>query len=66
MERIAEEGFNLNISRYIRTAVTEKEIVLENTHADLVQIEKDIQMATLKHNEFLKKLGKRLLPTAER
>ena len=66
MERIAEEGFNLNISRYIRTAVTEKEIVLENTHADLVQIEKDIQMATQKHNEFLKKLGKRLLPTAER
>ncbi len=65
MERIAEEGFNLNISRYISTAVTEEEIVLEDTHADLVRIEEDIQKATLKHNEFLKELGKHLLPTAE-
>ena len=36
------------------------------THADMVRIEDDIQKATLKHNEFLKELGKRLLPTAER
>lgn len=64
MERIAEEGYNLNISRYISTAITEEEIVLEDTHADLVQIEADIQKATLKHNEFLKELGKPLLPTA--
>ena len=42
MERVAEEGFNLNISRYISTAVTEEEIVLEDTHADLIRIEEDI------------------------
>ncbi len=35
------------------------------THADLVRIEADIQKATLKHNEFLKELGKPLLPSAE-
>ena len=62
MERIAEEGFSLNISRYISTAVTEEEIVLEDTHAELVRIEADIRKATLKHNEFLKELGKPLLP----
>ena len=65
MERIAEEAYNLNISRYISTAVAEDEIVLEDTHADLVRIEEDIQKATRKHNEFLKELGQRLLPTAE-
>ena len=35
------------------------------THADLVRIEGDIQKATRKHNEFLKKLGLPLLPSAE-
>ncbi len=34
-------------------------------HADLVRIEADIQKATRKHNEFLKELGKRLLPMAD-
>ncbi len=43
MERITEEGYNLNISRYISTATAEKEIVLKDTHADLVRIEKDIE-----------------------
>ena len=62
MERIAEEGYNLNISRYISTAISEEEIVLEDTHADLVRIEEAIRKATLKHNEFLKELGKFLLP----
>ncbi len=62
MERIAEEGFNLNISRYISTAVAEKEIVLKDTHADLLRIEKDIQAATDKHNAFLKELGLPPLP----
>lgn len=33
MERIAEEGFNLNISRYISTAVGEKEIELAETRS---------------------------------
>ncbi|MHB1332175.1 MAG: type I restriction-modification system subunit M [Sulfuriferula sp.] len=65
MERIAEEGYNLNISRYISTAVGEVEISLEATHASLVEIENSIRIATAKHNEFLKELGKPLLPSAD-
>jgi type I restriction enzyme M protein len=65
MERIAEEGYNLNISRYISTAVQETEINLEETHANLVQIEQKIQAATRKHNEFLKQLGLAPLPTGK-
>jgi type I restriction enzyme M protein len=63
MQRIAEEGYNLNISRYITTDVCEQEIVLEDTHADLVRIEQTIRKATLKYNEFLKELGKPVLPS---
>ncbi len=62
MNRIEEEGFNLNISRYISTAISEEEIELEATNEKLVEIEKTIQLATMKHNEFLKELGKPLLP----
>lgn len=62
MAEIEKEGYNLNISRYISTAVSETEIVLEDTHKNLVQIEQKIQDATRKHNEFLKKLGLSLLP----
>ncbi|HAN54921.1 MAG TPA: hypothetical protein DCQ77_01380 [Betaproteobacteria bacterium] len=65
MERIAEEGYNLNISRYISTAVGEEEIDLAATHASLVEIENAIQIATAKHNEFLKELEKPLLPSAD-
>ncbi|MDP2029520.1 MAG: type I restriction-modification system subunit M [Thiobacillus sp.] len=65
MERIAEEGYNLNISRYISTAVGEEEIDLAATHASLVEIENAIQIATAKHNEFLKELDKPLLPSAD-
>jgi len=62
MERIAEEGYNLNISRYISTAVGEAEIDLGATHQQLVDIEAVIQAATKKHNKFLKELGLSLLP----
>ncbi|MEO5712623.1 MAG: type I restriction-modification system subunit M [Luteolibacter sp.] len=65
MERIAEEGHNLNISRYISTAVADQEIVLADTHVNLVRIEKDIQNATKKHNEFLKELGLAPLPSGD-
>jgi len=62
MERIAEEGYNLNISRYISTATAEEEIELGATNEKLVEIEAAIQTATAKHNEFLKELGQPLLP----
>jgi type I restriction enzyme M protein len=65
MAEIEKNDFNLNISRYISTAVGEEEIDLMATHASLVEIEKAIHIATAKHNEFLKELGQPLLPTAD-
>ncbi|WP_424989772.1 type I restriction-modification system subunit M [Fluviibacterium sp. S390] len=62
MERIAEEGYNLNISRYISTAVEEEEIALDDTQVQLVDIEKQVREATSRHNGFLKELGLSLLP----
>ncbi len=62
MERIAEEGYNLNISRYISTAVGEEEVDLAATHEELVSIEKNILEATIRHNEFLELLGLPSLP----
>jgi type I restriction enzyme M protein len=65
MERIEEEGYNLNISRYISTATAESEIDLAATHAKLVTIENTIQKATIKHNEFLVELGLPPLPSPD-
>lgn len=66
MDRIAEEGFNLNISRYISTAVGEDEIDLSATQGELVQIEKQIRDATSRHNAYLKELGLSLLPGGDK
>ena len=57
MAEIEKNDFNLNISRYISTALGEAEIDLAATHADLLQIENDIAKAKQKHNGFLKELG---------
>ena len=65
MERIAEEGFNLNISRYISTAVAEAEIDLDAKQQELVAIEDKIREATSKHNSFLRELGLPVLPGSE-
>lgn len=62
MERIAEEGYNLNISRYISTAMDEAEIDLKAAHGELAEIEKAIAAAKQKHNGFLKELGLSQLP----
>jgi len=62
MAEIEKNDFNLNISRYISTAVGEDEIDLAAVHAELTEIESTIQAATDKHNEFLKDLGLPLLP----
>ena len=62
MAEIEKNDFNLNISRYISTAVGEAEIDLEATHRELMEIEKTIAVAKDKHNAFLKELGLKLLP----
>ncbi|MFM2176370.1 MAG: type restriction enzyme subunit [Verrucomicrobiota bacterium] len=64
MAEIEKNDFNLNISRYISTAVGEEEIDLEATNQTLVDIEKDIAKALNTHNEFLKQLGLPQLPAA--
>lgn len=62
MKEIEENGFNLNISRYISTALPEVEISLEDVNKELVDLEKKIMASTNKHNEFLKELGLPILP----
>ena len=62
MKEIEKNDFNLNISRYISTAIEESEIDLRETHAELVALEKKIKNATAKHNKFLKELGLPPLP----
>ena len=62
MAEIEKNDFNLNISRYISTAVGEEELDLAATHDALTTIESTIRTATAKHNEFLEQLGLPLLP----
>ena len=62
MSEIEKNDFNLNISRYISTAVGEAEIVLDDTHKELMEIEKAIAAAKDKHNAFLKELDLKPLP----
>lgn len=57
-----DNDYNLNISRYVSTALEEAEIDLAATHAELVRIEGEIRTVTAKHNEFLKELGLPPLP----
>jgi type I restriction enzyme M protein len=65
MDRIAAEGYNLNISRYISTALQEVEIDLAETHNKLVDVEKMISRARAKHNQFLEELRLPPLPSSQ-
>lgn len=62
MQEIAENDYNLNISRYVSSAEAEEEINLAAVHSELVDIEQRLQEATAKHNGFLKELGLAPLP----
>jgi type I restriction enzyme M protein len=62
MVEIEKNDFNLNISRYISTAVSEAEIDLDATNKELEAIEKAISAAKEKHNGFMKELGLKPLP----
>lgn len=65
VEEITANGFSLNITRYISTAVQEEEIDLQAVNRELVNIEKSISEATKKHNEFLSELGLPLIPCGD-
>ncbi len=65
MDEIEANDFNLNISRYVSTAREEVAIDLSATHEALIEIEKQIDESTAKHNAFLRELGLSPLPTAD-
>lgn len=62
MEEIEKNDFNLNISRYVSTAVAEAKIDLATEHQKLVDIENEINAALKKHNSFLEELSLPKLP----
>jgi len=62
MDIIAANDYNLNISRYVSTAMPEPEIDLAATHDELLATETAIQTATQKHNKYLQELGLPTLP----
>jgi type I restriction enzyme M protein len=62
MEEIVANEYNLNVSRYVSTAVAEREVNLHVVSAELVSVEQRVRAATEKHNAFLKELGLPLLP----
>jgi len=64
MGEISQNDFNLNISRYVSTAIAEEEVKLADVHRRMIKIEKDIKKARDKHNDFLKELGLPPLPGA--
>ena len=57
IQEIEKNDFNLNISRYVSTAIDEEIIDLEEVHKKLVDIEKKAKDAADRHNGFLKELG---------
>tara|TARA_R110002020_G_scaffold51034_8_gene144595 strand:+ start:2763 stop:4475 length:1713 start_codon:yes stop_codon:yes gene_type:complete len=57
MEEIEQNGYNLNISRYVSTSQEEELIDLRAVHAKLSQLDKKIEAAQKAHNEFLRELG---------
>jgi type I restriction enzyme M protein len=57
MEEIEKNDYNLNISRYVSTAIPEPEIDLDAVHNKLAEIEKRIAKAAEIHNRYLKELN---------
>lgn len=57
LSEIKENDFNLNITRYVNLSKEEEPIDLLEVNKKLVALEKEIQLARDKHNEFLKELG---------
>jgi len=57
MDEIAQNGYNLNISRYVSTSLDEIQIDLHDVNAKLTAINERIKEHTEQHNVFLKELG---------
>ena len=57
LSEIKENGYNLNITRYVNLSKDEERVDLLAVHQQLEAIEKDIIKARDLHNQFLKELG---------
>lgn len=57
MKEIEQNEYNLNISRYVSTAVEEEMIDLKEVNQKLIELDKQIAKARETHNSFLKELG---------
>lgn len=57
MEEIEKNGYNLNISRYVNTAVEEEPVDLGEVNKKLMEINDKIKEYSDEHNAFLKELG---------
>ncbi|MBF7092109.1 type I restriction-modification system subunit M [Flavobacterium sp. ALJ2] len=57
MEEIANQGYNLNISRYVNTTVAEEKIDLVEVNKKSKAIDLEIEKFTNEHNKFLDELG---------
>lgn len=57
LEEIRENGYNLNISRYVSLAHEEEIIDIAEVKKELDKIEEDISAAKMRHNQFLRELG---------
>jgi len=57
MEEIKKNDFNLNISRYVSTAMEEIKIDLKEVNEQLAEIEKKATKSLKVHNKYLKDLG---------
>lgn len=61
LKEIKENGYNLNITRYVSLAKEEEQVDLKANHAQLTKIEADIASSREKLNVFLAELGLDLL-----
>lgn len=57
LKEIADNDYNLNISRYVSLAQEEAQIDLVANHAEIVNLDKTIAEAKTKLNGYLKELG---------
>jgi type I restriction enzyme M protein len=61
-EEIAANDYNLNISRYISTAVPDEKVDLASVNARLVALEDEATRARDRHNAYLSELGLQPIP----
>ncbi len=59
MAEIEENGFNLNITRYVSTAEPEPIVDLKEVNDKLAELNKTIEKSRQEHNQFLRELGLR-------